>query len=231
MAIAEITPQFLDVKVSGASSGVVVPAPRTSSEAIAPNRSHFGDRLLAGLLLLALLPVFLVIALLIKVGSRGPVFFSQDRVGLHGQLFPFFKFRTMIPGADAMRDEALGTPDEDMTDQYRSDPRITRVGHFLRRWSLDELPQLLNVARGEMAIVGPRPMLPREVALLERPHHRRHDATPGLTGLWQVSGRKETTWTERMELDLRYVDEQSARFDLDIIRRTVSVVLRGEGAY
>jgi lipopolysaccharide/colanic/teichoic acid biosynthesis glycosyltransferase len=194
-------------------------------------RRHIVDRLLAGLLLVILLPVFLGIALLIKLGSRGPVLYSRPRVGLNGELFSFVKFRTMIPGADKLRDEVLGDPDDEMAQRYRDDPRITSVGHFLRRWSLDELPQLINIARGDMAFVGPRPMLPDEVKLLTPEHRRRHNCRPGLTGLWQVSGRKETTWDERMELDLHYVNTQSVRQDLSIVGRTFSVVLRGDGAY
>lgn len=185
----------------------------------------------AALLLVILLPVLLVVALAIKVTTRGPVLYSQGRVGRDGQLFPFLKFRTMVPGADAMRAEILGTPDDGMTDRYRTDPRITPIGAVLRRWSLDELPQLVNVLRGEMSLVGPRPILPEELPLLESAHHRRHACRPGLTGLWQVSGRKETTWDERMELDLHYVERQSLSTDLRILTATIGVVVRGDGAY
>jgi len=194
-------------------------------------RRHVVDRVVASLLLLIMLPVFLAIAALIKLGSRGPVFYSRPRVGLNGELFSFIKFRTMIPGADNLRAEVLGDPDDEMTQRYRDDPRITAVGHFLRRWSLDELPQLINIARGDMAFVGPRPMLPDEVKLLTPEYRQRHNCRPGLTGLWQISGRKETTWDERMELDLHYVKTQSPRQDLSIVGRTFAVVLRGDGAY
>lgn len=173
--------------------------------------------IIGSLLLLAiLLPVLVLVAIAIKVTTGGPVFYSQGRVGRDGRLFPFLKFRTMIPGADSMRAEILGTPDGDMPERYRSDPRITPIGAVLRRWSIDELPQLLNVLRGDMSLVGPRPILPEELPLLAGSHHRRHDCRPGLTGLWQVSGRKETTWTERMDLDLRYVDSQSIMTDLSL---------------
>ncbi len=185
----------------------------------------------SALLLLILLPLFLVIVAAIKITTSGPAFYVQDRVGRNGSPFPFIKFRTMIPGADRMRSEILGTPDEEMPERYREDPRITPMGRVLRRWSLDELPQLINVLRGDMSIVGPRPMIFDELPLLKPWEHDRHLCRPGLTGLWQVSGRKETTWEERIELDLEYVRHQSLSQDARIICRTFGVVVRGDGAY
>lgn len=198
---------------------------------IDPLARRAGDAAIAGLFLFLLIPLFVFIAMAIKLTSRGPIFYSQMRVGRDGQLFPFVKFRTMIPGADEMRAEVLGTPDDEMPDRYRSDPRITAVGRVLRRWSVDELPQLLNVLRGEMSLVGPRPILPEELPLLDARHHDRHLCRPGLTGLWQVSGRKETSWQERMDLDLAYVRQQSFATDVRIVGRTVGVVVRGDGAF
>lgn len=189
------------------------------------------DSVLATLVLIMLTPVLVVIALAIKLSGGGPVFYVQDRIGRNGHLFPFVKFRTMIPGADQMRSDVLGTPDDEMVERYRVDPRITPIGQILRRWSLDELPQLINVARGEMALVGPRPILPEESVLVDERSEERHRCRPGLTGLWQVSGRKETSWDERMDLDLEYVRNQSLGYDLKIIGRTFAVILRGDGAF
>ncbi len=185
----------------------------------------------AGLMLLILTPVFVAIVLSIWITTSGPAFYIQDRVGRGGQAFPFIKFRTMVPGAEDLRSEILGTPDEDMPERYREDPRITAVGRILRRWSIDELPQLINILRGDMSLVGPRPIIFDEVPLLKPWEHARHMCRPGLTGLWQISGRKETTWEERMELDLEYVQNRTLRNDTLIILRTFKVVVRGEGAY
>lgn len=189
------------------------------------------DVAFAVILVVLLSPVFLAISLAIKTTSRGPVLFVQTRIGRGGELFPFLKFRTMVDGAHRERSTVLGTPDADMPDRYQNDPRITRVGRFLRRWSIDELPQLLNILMGQMAVVGPRPILEDEEDLLEPHHHERHRAKPGLTGLWQINGRKETTWERRMELDLEYVQGMSVRGDVKIISKTAKVVLTGEGAY
>jgi exopolysaccharide biosynthesis polyprenyl glycosylphosphotransferase len=189
------------------------------------------DRVMATLLLVALLPLFAAIALAIRLTSRGSVFFIQERIGRRGRPFRFVKFRTMVDGAHALRGDVLGTPDPGMPDRYRTDPRITAVGRFLRRWSLDELPQLANVLSGSMSVVGPRPMLLEEAHLLDDGDQRRHLTKPGLTGLWQISGRKETSWQERMQLDLDYVERWSPALDLVILARTVRVVLSGNGAF
>jgi exopolysaccharide biosynthesis polyprenyl glycosylphosphotransferase len=189
------------------------------------------DRIVALVLLIALAPLIAVIAVAIRLTSRGPVFFVQERIGRRGRPFRFVKFRTMVAGAHSMRAEVLGTPDSDMPDRYRFDPRVTPIGRFLRRWSLDELPQLINVLIGAMSIVGPRPMLLEEAHLLDDTDQRRHLTKPGLTGLWQISGRKETSWQERMQLDLDYVERWSPALDLVILARTVRVVLSGTGAF
>ena len=183
------------------------------------------------ILLLLLLPLLAVIALAVKLTSRGPVLFVQDRVGKDGEQFPFLKFRTMVQGAHLDRNDVLGAPDEDMAQRYREDPRVTRVGAVLRRWSVDELPQLVNVLVGHMSLVGPRPLLADEMTLLEPEYHERHDVKPGLTGLWQISGRKETSWEERMDLDLDYVRTVSSGNDLAILAKTAKVVVTGQGAY
>jgi len=176
-------------------------------------------------------PFYLLIAFLIKLESRGKLFYTQERIGQDGALFKFPKFRSMREGSDAQRLEILGRPDENMTERYKSDPRITRVGRILRRFSLDELPQLWCVLIGTMSLVGPRPILPEEAPQLGDFHFRRQIAKPGLTGIWQVSGRKDTTWEERMAFDIKYVQEWSIALDLVLITKTFKAVLSGKGSY
>ena len=178
-----------------------------------------------------LTPLVFVIALAIKLESRGPILYVQDRIGLNGSLFTFPKFRSMRPGSDAERLRILGRPDVQMVDRYKNDPRVTSVGRIIRRFSLDELPQLWCVLIGTMSLVGPRPILPEEAPQLTDFHFRRQIAKPGLTGIWQVSGRKDTTWEERMAFDIRYVQEWSVALDLILIARTFRAVLSGKGSY
>lgn len=189
------------------------------------------DIALASLAAVVLLPFMLLISIGVFVSNPGPIFFIQDRVGLAGSLFRFVKFRTMVVGAENMRHDILGTPDEEMAERYKNDPRIYPFGRFLRRLSLDELPQLFSVIRGRMSLVGPRPLLIEELDLLGDEDHRRHLTKPGLTGLWQINGRKETTWDERIQLDLRYVHSWSIGLDIGIIIKTIKVVLTGHGSY
>jgi lipopolysaccharide/colanic/teichoic acid biosynthesis glycosyltransferase len=181
--------------------------------------------------IILLSPLFLIIALMIKGESRGPLLFTQERIGQNGSLFKFPKFRSMRPGSDSQRLEILGRPDEDMAERYKNDPRITRIGRIIRRFSLDELPQLWCVLIGTMSLVGPRPILPEETPQLGDFHFRRQIAKPGLTGIWQVSGRKETTWEERMAFDIKYVQEWSIGLDLVLITRTFKAILSGKGSY
>jgi exopolysaccharide biosynthesis polyprenyl glycosylphosphotransferase len=181
--------------------------------------------------LVLLTPVYLLIALMIKVESRGPVLYKQERIGQDGTLFSFPKFRSMRPGSEAQRLELLGRPDADMTERYKNDPRITRIGRVIRRFSLDELPQLWCVLVGTMSLVGPRPILPEEAPQLGDFHFRRQIAKPGLTGIWQVSGRKDTTWEERMAFDIKYVQEWSIALDLILITRTFKAIVLGKGSY
>jgi len=181
--------------------------------------------------LILLSPLFIAIAVAIILNSRGSVLYSQQRIGQDGKLFIFPKFRTMKPGSDAMRLEVLGRPDENMAERYKNDPRITKVGRLLRRFSLDELPQLWCVLIGTMSIVGPRPILPEEEIQLGDFHFRRQIAKPGLTGIWQVSGRKDTTWEERMVFDVKYVQEWSIGLDMILIARTFKVIVSGNGSY
>ena len=177
------------------------------------------------------LPFMLIAAVGTFATSRGPVFYKQKRVGRGGDLITVAKFRTMYVGADKMRDEVIGKPDEKIFERYKNDPRITPFGRVLRRWSIDEMPQVVNVIVGNMSLVGPRPVLPEELGLFDDADHRRHLTKPGLTGLWQVSGRKEVDWDERMRMDLDYVENWSPALDLVIVAKTAKVVLTGKGAY
>jgi lipopolysaccharide/colanic/teichoic acid biosynthesis glycosyltransferase len=171
-----------------------------------------------------------VIALAIRIEDRGPVVFKQVRVGLKGQPFNFYKFRSMAVDAE-QRLPQLQSELSGVLFKIKSDPRVTRVGRLIRRLSLDELPQLLNVLQGQMSLVGPRPALPREVAQYQQDVHRRLDVRPGLTGLWQVSGRSDLSWDDTVRLDLYYVDNWSLLQDLMILTRTVGAVLNSRGAY
>jgi exopolysaccharide biosynthesis polyprenyl glycosylphosphotransferase len=192
------------------------------------------DRTGAALGLLLLAPVFCVLAALIRATSRGPVFHRQVRCGQHRTPFTMWKFRTMVADAEQRKAELVraGANEHDgLMFKMRHDPRVTAVGRFLRRCSLDELPQLLNVLRGEMSLVGPRPPLPDEVAGYDEVALRRLAVKPGITGLWQVSGRSELTWDETLALDLRYVDNWSLAGDLEVMSRTLRAVVDGRGAY
>ncbi|MFG2638640.1 sugar transferase [Streptomyces sp. NPDC048362] len=190
------------------------------------------DRSGALLLVLLLSPLLLLLGLLVKLGSRGPALYRQTRVGRYNKPFAMWKFRTMVVDADKLKVnlEASNENDGHMF-KMRGDPRVTRIGRILRRYSLDELPQLFNVLLGNMSLVGPRPPLPEEVAKYNRLEVRRLAVKPGLTGLWQVSGRSDLSWAETVELDLRYADNWSFTGDIALMARTLKAVLLGEGAY
>jgi exopolysaccharide biosynthesis polyprenyl glycosylphosphotransferase len=188
------------------------------------------ERSAALLALVLLLPAIAAVAVAIRVDSRGPVFFRQTRVGLRGQHFTMWKFRTMRTDAERMR-EAVESHFDQVLFKNRQDPRVTRVGRVLRKYSVDELPQLINVVAGHMALVGPRPALPDEVAAYDDDMRRRLAVKPGITGLWQVSGRSDLPWRETVRLDLDYVDNWSFSRDLTIVARTVRAVLDHRGAY
>ena len=195
------------------------------------------DIVAAGVVLVVAAPVIAAVAVAVKVTSPGPVLYRQERVGRRGDVFRVMKFRSMrggLTGADELSAAAQGEPGaaiSEVVERLKSDrSRITRVGHFIRRTSLDELPQLINVVKGEMSLVGPRPLRPFEVECLEPWQHARHEMRPGLTGLWQVLGRSDVDWETRMQMDYSYVRHWSLRQDLRVLARTVKVVLRGEGA-
>jgi exopolysaccharide biosynthesis polyprenyl glycosylphosphotransferase len=190
------------------------------------------DRIGAGLLLVVASPLLAALAFAVRVGSPGPVLFRQVRVGKNGREFVMYKFRTMHTDAEARLAELRHLNQVDgALFKLRDDPRVTRAGRFLRKFSLDELPQLLNVLTGTMSLVGPRPPLPAEVAVYADDVHRRLAVRPGMTGLWQVSGRSDLPWEEAVRLDLRYVENWSLTLDLVILLRTLSAVTRGAGAY
>jgi exopolysaccharide biosynthesis polyprenyl glycosylphosphotransferase len=187
---------------------------------------------LASLLLVSLLPVCLLIALAIRLDTPGPALFSQERIGRHGRTFRMHKFRSMVAERRAADlGPPAGTPDRRHVHKTPNDPRITRVGRFLRRTCLDEVPQLLNVLRGDMSMVGPRPELPEIVARYEPWQHHRHAVTPGITGWWQVNRDGRRLMHESTELDLYYLSHWSLALDLVILMKTILIVLRGVGAF
>nr|WP_261379561.1 sugar transferase [Rhodococcus rhodochrous] len=190
------------------------------------------DLVFASAALVALAPVFAVVALLIKLEDRGPVFYKAERIGLDGEPFGMIKFRSMVTNADKMVDTLLAQNEgAGPLFKMKDDPRVTRIGKVMRRFSIDELPQFLNVIRGEMSVVGPRPPLRREVEAYDGRVQRRLLVRPGVTGLWQVSGRSDLSWDESVRLDLSYVENWSMVSDVLIIGKTVKAVLASEGAY
>jgi exopolysaccharide biosynthesis polyprenyl glycosylphosphotransferase len=192
------------------------------------------DFLAASLVLLLIAPLLIGISLWIKLSSAGPIFFQQTRIGLHGQPFKVWKFRTMVSNAEQLiRDlEAQNQSQDGVLFKLKEDPRVTRAGRFLRQYSLDELPQLFNVLFGQMSLVGPRPFATRDVEKLSAHHADRHIVLPGITGLWQVSGRSDAMDIDHVvRLDVRYIQNWSLWLDFEILLRTIFVVLRKEGAY
>ncbi len=189
------------------------------------------DIVLSIILLLVVAPVVAMAALLIKLTSPGPAFYCALRAGKRGVRFPCCKLRTMVAGADQLKEKLrLQNEREGPFFKIADDPRITRLGKFLRRYSVDELPQLWNVLKGEMSLVGPRPHPTDEADLYERSHRRRLEVTPGVTGLWQVTARRDPSFQRNMELDLQYIDGWSLGLDWRILCRTAVVVLQGSGS-
>lgn len=189
------------------------------------------DILSSGFALLVLSPMLVVVASLVKFTSKGPILFRQQRVGLHGRPFSMLKFRTMVINAEELKAKLAAQNEMDgPVFKMKNDPRITGIGRFLRKFSIDELPQLINVLRGDMTVVGPRPPVPQEVAKYQAWQRRRLSVRPGLTCIWQVSGRNEISFEQWMFMDLQYIDNWSFLKDLELIARTFPVVLTGRGA-
>lgn len=191
------------------------------------------DIVVSACALLGLLPVFAVTALAIKWEDRGPLFFQQIRVGFRGRTFGMWKFRSMVPNADKLKDQLLKQNEMQggITFKMKNDPRITRVGRFIRKYSIDELPQFWNVLCGEMSLVGPRPPVPREVSLYSVDERQRLMAKPGLTCFWQVGGRSEIDFSGQVRLDVQYIQSTSLWLDLKLLVLTVPAVLLGKGSY
>ncbi len=190
------------------------------------------DRVIAAVLLVLLAPLMILIVLWIQMDSPGAAIFTQVRVGRNGRLFTMYKFRSMVARAEKLRYSLDGKNETGgLIFKIRSDPRVTRAGRWLRRTSLDELPQLFNVLRGEMSLVGPRPPLPEEVRRYDLFHYRKLAVKQGLTGLWQVSGRSNLPFEEMIRLDMEYIRKWSLWLDLKILFKTVRVMLSGDGAY
>ncbi|CAI9403382.1 sugar transferase [Nocardioides sp. T2.26MG-1] len=228
--VTDVSGERVRIRPVGGLPLMHIDAPR-SIDAI-----RWGKRLfdVTGALILLVLfsPLFLLTALQIKLADGGPVFFRQTRTGRDGAEFACLKFRSMVPDAeDRLHELRAALGHQRMLFKMKDDPRVTRPGRWLRRYSLDELPQLINVLRGEMSLVGPRPPLPSEVAQYASDVHRRLRVRPGMTGLWQVSGRSDLSWQEAVRLDLYYVDNWSILQDLNILAKTVGAVLRSRGAY
>lgn len=184
--------------------------------------------------LIAFSPIFALTALLIKLEDRGPVFFCQKRVGAGGRLFGMWKFRSMVVNADRIKDQLLTENQHGqsgVTFKMKNDPRVTRVGRWIRKLSIDEFPQFYNVLRGDMSLVGPRPPVPREVAEYKASHLRRLRVKPGITCLWQIGGRSEIDFQGQVRLDLQYIRSSSVWFDILILLKTLPAVLFGKGAY
>ncbi len=215
------------------ASPLLLTAPRASAlSPRMPSGKRLFDVALVVMGLVAVCPVLLVIALAIRAEGPGPVLFRQTRIGRHGRPFRMWKFRSMVPDAEARRAAVLAASDRaGLCFKAKADPRVTRVGRILRRSSLDELPQLWNVLVGEMSLVGPRPALPEEVAAYPAPARERLAVPPGLTGLWQVSGRADVGFDRMIALDVDYVRNHGVLRDLGLLLRTLSVVAQGRGAY
>ena len=229
--IFEVAGPRLSIRAEAGVSLLHVERPVRTGSALLVKRAQ--DLALAAVLTLLAVPFLLLVAFAIRLDSKGPVLFRQTRIGQSGQEFRIFKFRTMAVDAEA-RLSALVDQGHDLNEvlfKSRTDPRITRVGRWLRRFSVDEVPQLFNVLRGEMSLVGPRPGLAAEVDQYEPDALRRLRVRPGMTGLWQVSGRSTLDWEQTVRLDLWYVDNWSTTLDLQILARTARAVIGGSGAY
>lgn len=190
------------------------------------------DIVLSSIGILLCLPLLAITAVMIKIDSRGPIIFKQERIGKNGVPFSIYKFRSMVANAEQLKEKLKDHNEADgPVFKIKKDPRITRLGHILRKYSIDELPQLFNVLRGDMSLIGPRPPLPTEVEQYTDIHWRRLDVRPGISGLWQVSGRSDISFEEWVNLDIYYIENWNIALDIKIFLRTIPVVLFGKGAY
>lgn len=229
-SLTDVSAQRLEIRPVAGIPLVHIDRPR--AQAAAHWRKRVFDIVGSALLLVVGSPILLAVALAIKISDGGPILFAQQRAGIKGEPFRFFKFRSMVVDAEARLAELAAQNESDgVLFKMSDDPRITLVGRFIRRYSLDELPQLVNVLRGDMSLIGPRPALLHEVSRYETHVLRRLDVRPGMTGLWQVSGRSDLSWDETVRLDLYYVDNWSMIQDLTILARTLGAVVGRHGAY
>ncbi len=229
-ALTDVSAQRMNVRPVAGLPLVHIESPRAELAGRWEKRAF--DIIASSILIFLLSPVLAAVALAVKRDDGGPVMFRQERVGLNGELFKCLKFRSMCLDAEARLATLQAHNESDgVLFKMARDPRITRVGAFIRRFSLDELPQLFNVWRGDMSLVGPRPALPKEVAQYQTDMLRRLDVRPGITGLWQVSGRSSLSWEETVRLDLYYVDNWSFVQDVSILGKTVRAVFGGDGAF
>lgn len=232
-----VVPALTDISASRTEVRPVAGLPMVHIEKPQAQRSRSWakrafDILGASMILILLSPVMIFTALAVKLEDRGPIVFRQTRAGVRGRPFECFKFRSMVPNAEALKAQLIAQSDPDnVLFKVQNDPRVTRIGRFIRKYSIDELPQLFNVLRGEMSLIGPRPALQREVDRYEQHVMRRLDVRPGMTGLWQVSGRSDLSWEDTVRLDLYYVDNWSFLQDLNILLRTFRAVVAPSGAY
>jgi len=223
-------PSSVDVDAWPESLGVR--SRRTPSYRLTSIALRLIDVALSIVALALLFPLLLAVALVIKLDSRGPVLFMQDRVGYNGTSFRMFKFRSMTVGAELLQAELWSDNERDgPVFKIKNDPRVTRIGRLLRHYSIDELPQLLNVLIGDMSLVGPRPALPMEVAMYTPYQILRLGSLPGITGLWQISGRANLSFDQSIDLDLEYIRTRSVRVYLSILLKTIPMVIKGDGAY
>ncbi len=205
----------------------------TAHHPVGAKMKRLTDIALSSFALLMLAPIFAAVAIAIKIDSKGPIFFAQKRVGRGGREFPFYKFRSMVTDAEKLKDQLLKQNEsgQGVIFKMKNDPRITRVGRFIRKYSIDELPQFYNVLRGDMSIVGPRPPVPREVVMYDDIAFGRLDTMPGLTCIWQVNGRSAIGFRDQVRLDALYILRQGWLTDLVLMWKTVPAVLKGEGAF
>jgi exopolysaccharide biosynthesis polyprenyl glycosylphosphotransferase len=220
------------VQIGNINSLPVVTLVKTPMRGLGLLAKRCMDTIAASLLILLISPIYILTAIAIKLDSKGSIIYKQHRIGRNGKRFSMLKFRSMISNADALLKELESKNEADgLAFKIKDDPRITKVGKFIRKYSIDELPQLFNVLKGDMSLVGPRPPLPHEVDHYGDLEWRRLEVLPGITGLWQVSGRSDLSFQQWMNLDIYYIENWSIAFDIKILLKTIPVVLKGEGAY